>query len=71
MNPAPDDSLIKEFHPKGGKSAIEKFGFYRENKSFFDDIRNGKLPVHDLASSLQAMEIFDCMQQNKSDYTRT
>ena len=43
-------------------------GIYFENKSFFDNIRNGKKPDDDIKSGLQAVEIADCINNRSATY---
>jgi len=50
----------------------EKFilnGFYDENASFFDDIRNGRKPAGDIQSALQSVEIAECIRNRAKGYT--
>ena len=48
----------------------EKFGFYKENKMFFDAVRQGVTPENDLSSSMQVMEILDCMKNKSARYKK-
>jgi len=43
-------------------------GFYHENKSFFDNIRNKRIPADDIASDLQGVEISDCIYNREALY---
>jgi myo-inositol 2-dehydrogenase/D-chiro-inositol 1-dehydrogenase len=45
-------------------------GFYDENAMFFEDIRAGRAPIHDLRSSLQSVEIAECIRERKLEYTK-
>jgi hypothetical protein len=40
-------------------------GFYGENQSFFDDIRNGRTPRDDLRSTRQSVIIAQCVQSRQ------
>lgn len=46
----------------------ETNGFYGEVASFFDDIRAGRKPVDDVKSSLQSVEIADCIRRRQLEY---
>ena len=48
---------------------IDLEGFYGENDSFFDNIRNGHKPVDDLRSCRQTLIITECVQPRKEVYT--
>jgi len=52
-----------------GADMFETNGFYRENESFFDDIKAGKKPEGDISTALQSVEIADCIRQRKKAYT--
>jgi len=54
--------------PKFGVEMFERFGFYSENADFFDDIKAKKMPVNDVRSALQSVEIAYCIQERKTDY---
>lgn len=43
-------------------------GFYGENAHFFDCVRAGVRPKDDIASGLQAVEIADCIRNQKDHY---
>lgn len=43
-------------------------GFYGSNASFFDDIRAGRRPQGDLRSSLQSVDIMECMRIRLAEY---
>jgi len=43
-------------------------GFYDVNKSFFDDIRNGRKPKDDIESGLQSVEIAEYIRRRKAEY---
>ena len=57
--------------PCYGDEMYEKFGFYAENASFFDNIKAGVMPVNDIASALQSVEIADCIWNRKDEFTAT
>lgn len=44
-------------------------GFYAENKAFFNAIRGGSRPQHDVKSAMQIVEISDCIRNRKNEYT--
>jgi predicted dehydrogenase len=43
-------------------------GFYDENASFFDAIKSGARPSGNVASSLQSVEIADCIRKRKGSW---
>jgi myo-inositol 2-dehydrogenase/D-chiro-inositol 1-dehydrogenase len=45
-------------------------GFYGENASFFDDVRAGRKPVNDLKSSLQSVEVAECIRNRVREYSK-
>lgn len=62
----------KEIEGADYSGSDEKFilnGFYDENASFFDDIRKGRKPVGDIQSSLQSVEIAECIRNRAVEYT--
>lgn len=52
-----------------GPEMFEAFGFYAENKAFFDSLRSGQKPAHDIPSALQSVEIADCIRHRQAHYT--
>jgi len=46
-------------------------GFYDENASFFDDIRSGTRPVHDLASGLQSVAVAEAIRNREAVYVKS
>jgi len=54
--------------PKFGTEMFERFGFYSENADFFNDIKSKNMPVNDIRSALQSVEIAYCIQERKTDY---
>ena len=44
-------------------------GFYDENADFFNDVRNGKIPVGDIASGLQSVEVAESIKNRQAAYT--
>ncbi len=44
-----------------GTEIFETCGFYQENVSFFEDIRAGRMPEVNLETTLQTVEIEECM----------
>jgi len=44
-------------------------GFYGENASFFEDIRSGRMPVDDVRSSLQSVEIAACIRTRRAEWS--
>ena len=62
-----------EFDISGGDSLkshdpIYLEGFYGENESFFNDIRNGHKPADDLQSTRQTVIITEYIQTRKEEY---
>jgi len=51
-----------------GEEMFEEFGFYAENKSFFDDLRAGRHPQGDIKSGLQSVEVAECIRLRKREY---
>lgn len=51
-----------------GDDAFEYMGFYYENASFFDDIRAGRKPVCDLKSTVQSVEVAECIRNRMPEY---
>jgi len=43
-------------------------GFYDVNRSFFDDVRNGRKPKDDIESGLQSVEIAECIRYREAEY---
>jgi predicted dehydrogenase len=43
-------------------------GFYAENASFFDDIRNGRRPAGDLRDARQSVAIAQCIRERRTEY---
>lgn len=48
---------------------FEAFGFYDENKAFFDALRAGQKPSDDISSGLQSVEVADCIRQRQAMFT--
>lgn len=44
-------------------------GFYAENESYFDDLRNGRRPAEDLYTARQSVAIAEAMRTRQSTYT--
>ena len=66
-----EDRLVKEVSGRDLCGSSEIFmtnGFYRENESFFDDVRAGRQPSCDLRSGLQSVEIMDCIRKRQKFY---
>jgi len=53
-----------------GSEMFETAGFYQENVSFFEDIRAGKKPTVNLATTLQTIEIEECLAQRAKEYVK-
>ena len=45
-------------------------GFYDENADFFNDVRSGKMPVGDIASGLQPVEIAEAIKNRQVKYCK-
>ena len=52
-----------------GDQLFEISGFYGENASFFDDVRNGRSPAGDLRSARQAVELSECIRLRKKQFS--
>lgn len=56
----------------GEKATLfESNGFYDENASFFEEIRQGKPPFSDVASGIQSVEIADCLRSRVQEFYKT
>lgn len=53
-----------------GPEEFEGSGFYEENRSFFEMIKNNTKPSCDLESTVQSVEIADCIRKRKSFYIK-
>jgi predicted dehydrogenase len=51
-----------------GSEPFESMGIYYEIASFLDDVRTGRRPDGDLASTLQSVEIGECIKNRVSEY---
>ncbi|MFC4776661.1 Gfo/Idh/MocA family protein [Paenibacillus sp. GCM10023252] len=54
-----------------GMALFETNGFYEENRSFFEHVRQGTKSADDILSGLQAVEIADCMKNRLPFYRST
>jgi myo-inositol 2-dehydrogenase/D-chiro-inositol 1-dehydrogenase len=66
-----NNEVKMEFADRDILESMEGFvlsGFYEENKSFFEDIRNGRKPTGDIESGLQSVEIVDCIRNRIPEY---
>lgn len=52
----------------GGSEEYILHGFYNENESFFEDIRNGRMPEGDIQSGLQSVYIAECIRKRAAEY---
>ena len=52
----------------GSTDEVMLNGFYHENESFFNDIRNGRKPPGDIISGLQSVEVADCINHRRTRY---
>lgn len=51
-----------------GPEGFQLMGFYGENASFFEDIRNGRRPVGDLRAIRQSVEVAQCTRERRREY---
>jgi myo-inositol 2-dehydrogenase / D-chiro-inositol 1-dehydrogenase len=51
-----------------GAGLFEYTGIYYENASFFDDVRAGRKPSSDLASTVQTVEVAECIRKRVHEY---
>lgn len=51
-----------------GGNMFESNGFYYENASFFDALREGKRPSGSIETAMQSVEIADCIKKRESNY---
>jgi predicted dehydrogenase len=69
-----DNKLVKETGAGelgDGLEIFETNGFYREDKYFFDAIREGRRPVlSDLRSGIQSVELEECIRRRTAVYHR-
>ena len=54
--------------PDTDNEPIVMSGFYGENASFFDTVRQGRMPKDDLRSARQSVAIAECLRQRQLDY---
>ena len=59
---------LNGFDAAGCKEDYVLGGFYHENESFLNDIRNGVKPQGDIASGLQSVEVANCILEKKAVY---
>lgn len=52
----------------GSEEEFILHGFYNENESFLEDIRNGRKPAGDIQSGLQSVEIAECIRKRMKEY---
>ena len=52
----------------GGCDEYVLSGFYDENASFFDAVREGRRPAGDLRDARQSVEIAQCLRERKAEY---
>jgi len=52
-----------------GVEPFERDGFYEENRSFFDDVIAGKTPSGDLSTTLQSVEVADCLRRRMREFS--
>jgi len=50
------------------RSGFVTMGFYQENASFFDDVRNGRRPAGDLRSARQSVIISQYLRERRPEY---
>jgi myo-inositol 2-dehydrogenase / D-chiro-inositol 1-dehydrogenase len=63
--------IVFEITGQEASKSDEEFilnGFYGENASFFDDIKNGRRPEGSLETSRQSVEIADYIREKKTEY---
>jgi hypothetical protein len=51
-----------------GGAMFEANGFYTENATFFDAIREGRRPFGDLRNARQSVEIAQCLRERRAHY---
>lgn len=64
---AQGEAVLTHEH-EANESVIKTGGFYDEHAAFFDDIRAGRKPVHDLQSGLQSVVIAQCIRRRVTEY---
>ena len=68
-----DDKLVKAISGEEISGSSEIFmtnGFYQEISSFFDAVKAGRQPESNLQSSLQSVEVADCMRRRVREYKK-
>ena len=51
-----------------GDEVFERFGFFAENASFFDAVKNGEKTAHDIFSARQSVDVAFCMEKRQEVY---
>lgn len=62
-------SGINGLEVTGDAEGFALMGFYAENESYFNDLRNGRRPVDDLKSARQAVAIAEAMRTRQQSFT--
>jgi len=52
-----------------GAETFDREGFYHENRTFFGDIIAGRVPSGNLQSSLQSVEVADCIRRRLREFS--
>jgi len=65
-----ENKVATEICGNADDSSFLQGGFYDENADFFNDLRQGKTPVGDIASGLQPVEIAECVKNRQAKYSK-
>ena len=65
-----ENKVAAEISGNADDSSFIQGGFYDENADFFNDIRQGKTPVGDIATGLQPVEIAECIKNRQPKYSK-
>ena len=63
--------IIKEITLNDNRQDVadfQKYGFYDEDKAFFDSVRDGTESPNDIKSSLQTIEIMECIRTKQNEF---
>lgn len=67
-----NNSIIRETTFNDNRQDVaefQRYGFYDEDKAFFDSVRDGKESPYDIKCSLQTIEIMECIRTKQNGYS--
>ena len=59
---------ISKHDTRQNDAEFEKYGFYGEDKAFFDAIRSGTKLAPNIQQSMQTAEIMECIRKRQKEY---